>query len=257
MDFLLILFIVTSLTGFVYIYNKFFFVSQRQELSKNYILKNVISISISIFPILLAVFLVRSFLFEPFRIPSGSMKPTLLEGDFIIVKKFNYDINIPILNTSVFNLSKPTHGDVIVFKHKKNVTMIKRVVAIPGNKILYNNKFIYINNMIQKQYDIGGTTDKNINGLVLNVRYKKELLGNIKHDIYHIIGLKNRKYKFNNIEIPKNSYFVLGDFRDNSQDSRVWGLVHKKDILGKAILIWMSWDQNNKDIRWNRIGKKI
>lgn len=118
-------------------------------------------------------------------------------------------------------------------------------------------KNIYINYKIQKQFDIGSDIDKNINGLILNVRYKQEIIKNIKHDIFHIIGLKNRNYEFNNIIIPNDSYFVMGDFRDNSQDSRIWGIINKNQIIGKAILIWMSWDNNHYDIRWERIGKYI
>ena len=205
----------------------------------------------------MAVFFMRSFFFEPFLIPSGSMKPTLLEGDFIIVKKFKYDINIPILNKSMLRISDPKNGDVVVFKQKKNTNMIKRIVGIPQDEILYNNKFIYINGEIQKQYDIGANIDINGNNLSLHVRCKREVIKGIKHEIYHIVGLKNRSYKFNNIKVPRNKYFVMGDFRDNSQDSRIWGLVDRKCIIGKAILIWMSWDKINKDIRWDRIGKKI
>jgi signal peptidase I len=185
------------------------------------------------------------------------MKPTLLEGDFILVKKFTYDINIPIINKNLFHLSNPKNGDVIVFKNPQKINMIKRIVAIPNETVIYNNKLLYIDGNIQKQYDIGSTVDKNINGLILNVRRKKEIIKDIKHDIYHIIGLKNRKYEFNNILVPKKRYFVMGDFRDNSQDSRIWGLVSKDQIIGKAVLIWMSWDNNNSDIRWNRIGKSI
>jgi len=224
---------------------------------KSYLIKNIISTSVSVFPILLVVLLIRSFVVEPFRIPSGSMKPTLLEGDFILVKKFSYGINIPIINKSIFGINKPKNGDVIVFKHKNNVNMIKRVIGIPKDVILYNNKFIYINKKIQKQYDMGSTVDENNNNLQIHVRHKKEIIKNIQHDIYHIVGLKNRKYKFNNISVPKGKYFVMGDFRDNSQDSRIWGLVDKKFIIGKAFLIWMSWDNNSQDIRWERIGKDI
>lgn len=255
MDFLSILFITTALSGIIYSYSILFPENIKKE--KSYIIKNTISIFVSIFPILFAVLLVRSFIAEPFRIPSGSMKPTLLEGDFILVKKFSYSINLPIFNKPIISLGKPKNGDVIVFKHNKNINMVKRIIGIPGDKLLYNNKFVYLNKKIQKQYDIGGTTDTNINKLQLHVRHKKEVIKNIKHDIYHIVGLKNRNYTFNNIHIPKNKYFVMGDFRDNSQDSRIWGLVDEKFIIGKAFLIWMSWDSNNKDIRWRRLGKDI
>jgi len=255
MDFLLILFILIIVTGYFRLYSIF---SNNQKLNKDqFALKQIIEISKSIFPILLTVFFIRSFLFEPFRIPSGSMKPTLLEGDFIIVKKYSYDLNLPFLKTSILNINDPRSGDIIVFKHKRNINMVKRIVGIPEDKIFYKNKFIYINEKIQKQFDMGGTTDKNKNDLLLHVRKKKELIKNIRHDIYHIVGLKNRKYEFNNIKIKKNKYFVMGDFRDNSQDSRVWGLVDRKDIIGKVEIIWMSWDYTNKDVRWNRLGKKI
>ena len=202
MDFLSILFFVTVLTGTICLYVIFF---ERKNTNENgYLLNNIKSISYSLFPIFLLVFIIRSFLFEPFRIPSGSMKPTLLEGDFILVEKYKYDIKIPIINKILFNFNDPKYGDVIVFKHGKNTNMIKRIVGLPQDKILYSKKFVYINGEIQKQYDLGSTTDMNNNKLLLHVRHKKEVIKNIRHEIYHIVGLKSRKYKFNNIIRPKD-----------------------------------------------------
>ena len=142
MDFLLFLFFITVFSGLLYIYKKFHYKGEFDH--ETISLKSFISIFSSLFPIFLAVFFIRSFLFEPFQIPSGSMKPTLLEGDFIMVKKFSYRVNLPIINFPMFEIQNPTNGDIIVFKHNKNTNMIKRIIAIPGEKIFYNNRLYFI-----------------------------------------------------------------------------------------------------------------
>lgn len=205
----------------------------------------------SIFYILIIILIIRSFILEPFKIPTGSMKPTILDGDYIFVNKFIYGIKTPIYKNKIINISKPSRGDIAVFKHKNGDAYIKRIVGLPGDKIEYKNKKIYINNLQIKNKYIG-QSPKNINKYCFEEIIDK----NKKHDIY--INKKNQEeYNYNNIIIPESSYFVLGDNRDNSDDSRFWGFVDEKDLIGKGMIIWMSIDVNEKDIRWNRIFKKL
>lgn len=225
----------------------------------------------SFFPILLVVLILRAFILEPFRIPSGSMRPTLLEGDFILVNKFDYGLRVPLLTNAVIPLGEPKRGDVVVFKHVKNgesIDMIKRVIGLPGDHIQYKDKMIYVNGVPVKLEFIEEKLDKDVNAnMGWMVRHQKETLDNtISHDIYvHADPNMSRTHEYEDVTVPANHYFMMGDNRDNSDDSRSWGFVSDKDILGKAITIWFSWDSNPKGIvdcfhnciRWNRIGNHL
>lgn len=221
------------------------------------------------FPILLIVFILRSFLAEPFRIPSGSMRPTLVEGDFILVNKYNYGLRLPITGTPIINIGAPKRGDVIVFKHVKNgesIDMIKRVVGLPGDHITYKDKTVYVNGKPAVQDFIAEEQDITRGGSV-PVRHFHEQLGEVKHDIFvHPSTLQIvPHYAYSDETVPKDSYFVMGDNRDNSEDSRVWGFVKDADIQGRAFLIWMSLNHDKEwrldslldMVRWSRIGTKI
>ena len=205
----------------------------------------------SFFPVFLLVLVLRSFLFEVFRIPSGSMKPTLVEGDFILVNKFNYGVRLPVLGTKLLNLGQPKTGDIIVFRHSDGKDLIKRVVGVAGDHIKYQDKKLYINNKLVTTEFIQPTQDGD--NLTLESR---EYLENQVHNIY-IYPQRNVMGRYQDVIVPPNSYFVLGDNRDNSEDGRFWGFVPDKDLLGKALLTWMSWDAENLNIRWSRIGKSM
>jgi len=211
----------------------------------------------SAFPLLLLVLALRSFFMEPFRIPSSSMKPTLLEGDFIVVNKFKYGIRLPIMRNQIIKNAKPERGDVVVFfHHKEKRDLIKRIVGKPGDFISYRDKKLYINGKLQEQTFLRRDTYIGDEGITWPVSVFTEQLENKQHPIY-ISKLVNREPVFNDLTVPPNHYFVMGDNRDNSKDSRFWGFVHEKDILGPAKLTWLSWDKKNKDIRWERFGKPI
>ncbi|WP_057623031.1 signal peptidase I [Candidatus Berkiella cookevillensis] len=210
----------------------------------------------SFFPILLVVFLLRSFLAEPFRIPSGSMKPTLLTGDFILVNKFSYGFRMPLLGKKIIEKGTPKRGDVLVFRYPKDtsVDFIKRVVAIPGDKVTYKNKKLYINDEMMAQSFQEQIIDMNDYGMVQSLKRITEQLDTKAHSIY----IDDMRPDTNvEVIVPEGHYFVMGDNRDNSDDSRKWGFVPDELIIGKAIYVWMSWDTSAKDVRWKRIGTAI
>lgn len=211
----------------------------------------------SFFPVILAVFLLRSFLVEPFRIPSGSMIPTLLTGDFILVNKFKYGIRLPILNTKIVNISEPKRGDVIVFRYPENPSMdyIKRVIGLPGDHIAYHDKTVFVNGVEAKQRFIGPYTEFST-GIPLPARLEMESLDGREHRMVIHPGFFGR-LEDGEWTVPQGSYFAMGDNRDNSNDSRAWGFVPEKNLVGKAFMIWMNWNGSNGGITWSRIGDMI
>lgn len=227
-------------------------------MTKNKILETLRSKDyIYIYIIIILIITIRCFILEPFRIPSGSMQPTILIGDFIFVNKFIYGIKLPLLNKRI-KINKPQKGDIIVFKKDDNKNYIKRVIGVEGDHITYKNKQLYVNNKIIKNKYKGKNIDFNAEKALLETICLKEYLTPKKeYEIQQYKNIKNNKYKYSNITVPINSYFVLGDNRDNSEDSRFWGFVNKKDLIGKAYIIWMSIDIKTKDIRWHRISKIV
>lgn len=214
----------------------------------------------SFFPVLLFVLVIRTFVFEPFRIPSSSMMPTLLTGDFIYVNKFSYGLKLPVLHDTIIEIGKPKRGDIIVFRYPndQSVDYIKRVVGIPGDKISYNTrkKKLYINGKQIEQELIGtydGLMDDPANKSLIK---KYEQLGDKKH----LMFTENNKYPpFVNTEIvvPEGKYFAMGDNRDNSSDSRFWGFVPERNLVGRAVFIWMHWRDTDFFEGLKRIGTKL
>jgi signal peptidase I len=211
----------------------------------------------SFFPVLLLVFLLRSFLFEPFRIPSGSLEPTLLTGDFILVNKYKYGLRLPILHTKLLAMDEPKRGDIVVFRWPRDtsVDFIKRIIGLPGDHISYINKTLYVNGDEIPQEFLRNTTDQDEEGDIWQVQEKQENLLGIRHLIYLNSNRPNEDIK--DIVVPKGMYFMMGDNRDNSADSRYWGFVPEKNIVGKASFILMSWDSPEHKVRWSRMGKSI
>jgi signal peptidase I len=213
----------------------------------------------SFFPVVLIVLLLRSFIFEPFRIPSGSMMPTLLIGDFILVNKFTYGIRLPVLNTKVIDNGSPKRGDIVVFRFPKDPTVdyIKRVIGLPGDRISYYNKQIQVNGNSMKQTTLGlyqggtqaGTMDRE------NLALLSENLGDVTHDI--LVRKGEPSVREGEFVVPAGHYFVMGDNRDNSNDSRYWGAVPEANLVGRAFFIWMSWDSGKPGISFNRIGTRL
>jgi len=210
----------------------------------------------SFFPVILAVLLLRSFLVEPFRIPSGSMMPTLLVGDFILVNKFDYGIRLPVLNTKIIDIGEPKRGDVVVFRYPKDpsVDYIKRVVGLPGDRIGYYNKILHINGKPIAQVPAGVYVGKGSGVSMSGAGERQEQLGDVQHQILVMPRTPGLEGEF---VVPENEYFVMGDNRDNSNDSRYWGTVPEENLVGKAFRVWMNWDSANGGIEWDRIGRKI
>lgn len=278
-DFALLMIGATAFTGIVWLIDRFLTKQDRlaiiqrseneldsfdEQTDKNTLEPGLIENSRAFFPILVFVFLLRSFLIEPFQIPSGSMKPTLEIRDFILVNRFTYGIRMPITNDVIIPISQPEQGDVIVFKppHDPDKNFIKRVVAVPGDVVQYDygRRVLTINgvevakNLIEKTSDDAG-------------RYNlySETLGEREHLIYNNQGrVRRTDYEWlpvNGVTVPEGKYFVMGDNRDNSQDARywegirrlvtgdvsnsqqnAWGFVDEDAILGEAFAIWMHWE---------------
>ena len=268
-DFPFFLVAATFVTGIIWLVDRLFFAtSRRADHGESEQIKEpmLVEYSRSFFPVILAVLVLRSFLVEPFRIPSGSMMPTLLVGDFILVNKFTYGIRLPVINKKVIELGEPQRGDVVVFKYPQNpqVDYIKRIVGVPGDKISYRNKVVYVNAEPQKQTPIGVYTGTGSGARETGVFENMESLGDIEHSVLinpmaPDFGYGCQVLQRGPITVPEGHYFAMGDNSDNSNESRCWGLVPEENLVGKAFGIWMSWDSNQSGfpIAWNRIGNGI
>ena len=216
--------------------------------------------SIELFPVLLLVFVFRGFIFEPFRVPSNSMMPTLLTGDFIVVNKFDYGFRLPITNSKLVEFSKPNRGDVIVFRYpnyEKNpgysgVDFIKRIVATPGDVISYRDDQLVINGEILEMNNIGPYLGVDSGKAMNNYELVQEVVDSLPHEI--LLKPSGHSKGIPEITIPEGHYFVMGDNRAHSSDSRFWGFVPEEYIIGRAIGIWMHWDWNYNTMQFSRIG---
>ena len=215
-------------------------------------LKNVREFSSSIFPVLFVVLILRSFFIEPYKIPSGSMIPTLMIGDFILVDKNIYGYKIPLTNITLFENENPQRGDVVVFKYPEDqsINYIKRVIGLPGDKILYKNKRLYINDSEYPLIKVEHSFDP------IEIADGHVFIENNLQKEYMILNQSNPPFNFE-YYVPNGTYFVLGDNRDNSNDSRFWGPVPEENLVGKAFYIWMFWNSDSYYSFFDRVGTKI
>lgn len=266
MDFEMIMFVLLLITGGVWLLDIFSLAARRGSgVAEPW----WVDYAKSFFPVILVVFCIRSFLIEPFKIPSGSMVPTLQVGDFILVNKFTYGVRLPVINQQIIPVNKPQRGDVMVFRYPENPTLdyIKRVVGLPGDTVEYRNKRLWINGVEQVQ-EADGEYNYVESGLnFVHTEKRIETLGNRKHAILinpdmptlHLSavaefdGRDNCSYDNEMVrcKVPQGEYFMMGDNRDNSRDSRYWGFVPDNQIVGKAFFIWM----NFSDLK--RVGLSI
>jgi signal peptidase I len=278
MDFSLVLFVLVLTTGVIWALDRFAWSGARaraaeavaragaSEETVRQVAKEPVYVEYarSFFPVILVVFVLRSFIAEPFRIPSGSMLPSLHVGDFILVNKFAYGVRLPVINKKIIEVGNPERGDVVVFRFPEDtsVNYIKRVVGVPGDRIIYEGKRLYVNGKLvphsagiphtiyQKRMRMDGSDEY----LPISLTRHVENLNGVDHEI-----LLSRIPDHLRVEreVPPGHYFVMGDNRDQSNDSRYWGFVPEENLVGEAFFIWFSWDGMNTRIAFDRIGSVI
>ena len=246
----LILTLLTLISGVVILLDKFVWkTADGDSVIKPDSRTTLIEYSRSFFPVLLFVLVVRSFVFEPFRIPSGSMTPTLLTGDFVFVKKYSYGLRLPVTETKFIETGSPERGDVVVFRnpHKPKINFIKRVVGLPGDKIEFERQRLTINGVRMPLEE----TDRIYESAMI---YREDLEGR-QHDI----RIENPKGTnlVHVYTVPEGHYFMMGDNRDNSNDSRRIGVIPEEYLVGEATRVWMHWVPGWNAPDWGRIGTKI
>lgn len=216
----------------------------------------------SFFPVLLVVVILRSFVIEPFRIPSGSMIPTLEIGDFIIVQKYAYGIRLPVINKKIIETGEPKRGDIVVFKYPvdPNINFIKRLVGLPGDTIEWTaDKRLLINGTAVSEKELSPYPYVASNGQQMDVRQIEETIpsadGTHAHTVITMPG-SGRPGKY---VVPQGHYFMMGDNRDNSSDSRFWGYMPEKYLVGKAAFVWMhwNWQKGGDGFNFSRIGTSL
>ncbi|HET6546783.1 MAG TPA: signal peptidase I [Rhodanobacteraceae bacterium] len=295
-DFALLLVILTALTGVIWLFDRLVLAPARSRRART--LEQLDSLSEaerkaraeealhepliveyarSFFPVILVILLFRSFVVEPFKIPSGSMMPTLQVGDFILVNKFAYGLRLPVLNTRILGIDEPERGDVFVFRYPGYLCQrgshqersgnpcnerivpvpkedyIKRVIGLPGDEITYRDKTLYVNGQEVPESYLGPYTGPSEpNRSMAGAEVKVERLSGVEHRIMEL-PMANVGHE-GTWRVPEGHYFAMGDNRDNSADSRFWGFVPEANLVGKAFIIWMNW---NNGVDFGRIGKSI
>jgi signal peptidase I len=268
-DFAAILVVLTGLTGGIWLLDALVLAPRRARLpvagdkggprSVAVKLPWYVDLSKSFFPVILAVLVLRSFVIEPFRIPSESMVPTLLKGDFILVNKFTYGLRLPVLNSRIFSNGQPQRGDVVVFRYPPDpaVAYIKRVVGLPGDRLAYRDNQLFINDQPIP------LTPLPRDSAAPDYQSFTEQLGETQHRIqvrtsgrFGLVGFADGAMGWE-YQVPAGHYFVMGDNRDNSSDSRVWGPLPEQNLIGRAFFIWMNWDCITFNGQCGRIGDGI
>lgn len=261
MDFALILVLLTATAGVVWLLDVLLLRRARIDAAAAAIESPppaepvIVEYAKSFFPILLLVLVIRSFLFEPFRIPSESMMPTLFKGDFIFVNKFAYGLRLPVLNTKILKIGEPKHGDVVVFRlpSDPSIDYIKRVVGLPGDVVEYedSSKQLKINGQPVEMQLLGAYEGEPFTTI------GREKLGEHDHQLLVRRGAVSRGGRY---VVPPGGYFMMGDNRDNSRDSRFEGVefVPEENLVGRAVGIWMNWRWPSEGgPQWSRIGKGV
>ena len=253
--------VLTLFTGVVWLLDSVYFAKRRAARAGLIEPKEplVVDYAKAFFPVLAVVLGLRSFVAEPFRIPSGSMIPTLFIGDFILVNKFAYGLRLPITNQKIIATGEPKRGDVVVFRPPQHPDedWIKRVIGLPGDTVAYRDDTVYINgeplHYAPRGRFAGTGQDAEATGAKL-------LIEQIPGRPHPVLERDDRPYFIQGEgqwTVPPDSYFVMGDNRDNSEDSRFWGFLPESDLRGKAFLVWMNWDRSAGGVNFRRIGSTI
>ncbi len=288
-DFSLVLVVITALSGIVWGLDAWLLRPRREAAVRaagrdpaTLADPGTVDYARSFFPVAFVLLVLRSFLFEPYRIPSDSMMPTLLDGDFIVVSKFAYGLRLPVTHEKFFGVGEPQRGDVVVFRFPPDpsINYIKRVVGLPGDLVQVRGDRLLINGEPVPFREISRYED----GCYLNMRLAEEQLGEHRHQVLHCLTQDGivvsplpgcnrdigQSYVCNEaagggadsgdavLRVPEGGYLMIGDNRDNSQDGRWWGFVDEKLLVGKAVRIWFNWDLQRSDgPAWGRIGNPI
>ena len=267
LGFAAVLLLATVITGSIWLIDGLLNSRKRAKDSGEPVL---VEMARSFFPVILIVFLLRSFLYEPFKIPSGSMVPTLLIGDFILVNKYTYGLRLPVLNKKIMEVNSPKRSDVMVFRFPENPSKdyIKRVVGVPGDTVTYQNKQLIINGKVVKQEKAGIFTEVDDRMNMSQYEVFRESLSDKPHTMmvnserrpFYLSSVHSQFPNKNNCaynedgfscKVPDGNYFMMGDSRDNSEDGRYWGFVPEENIVGKAVLVWMNFGA------FKRVGQSI
>ena len=263
LDFALVLVVLTSLSGVIWLIDTLLFRQRRRDkaaqLGPDPAREPVaVEYARSLFPVLLLVLVFRSFFFEPFKIPSGSMIPTLLVGDFIVVNKFAYGLRLPVLNKEFVSYGLPQRGDVAVFRYPVDpgINFIKRVVGLPGDSITYRDKQVFINGEAVKNENLGqfNSSDLKCSTPRKDAMLEFEDIGPEGHEILLHASAPSRNGQW---VVPEGHYFMMGDNRDRSNDSRAWGFVPEENLVGRAVGIWLNFDFEKGCADWSRVGDGI
>lgn len=279
-DFAAVLVILTVLTGGIWLLDLLLLAPRRVQLAATttadtndrplpaVALPWYVDLSKSFFPVILAVLILRSFVVEPFRIPSESMVPTLLKGDFILVNKFAYGLRLPVLNTKIAGAGKPARGDVVVFRYPLDPTVayIKRVIGLPGDRLEYRANQLFINGqaaiLTPRTDSTAEAGYQQFTEQLVDVSHTIQLLTRSRLGVAGLwSGLQLRRELDGSFswayQVPLGHFFVMGDNRDNSADSRYWGILPEENLIGKAFFIWMNLDCITFNGYCNRIGNSI